>query len=433
MAFRIGRSVTQVFDADRVVVGFDARETSPSLANEVAKGICQAGGNVLMIGLSGTEEMYWAVTEFGADAGIQVTASHNPIDYNGMKIIKAKSKPLSEKEFFDIKVLAETTNFSQTKKIGMILDRQNKARNAYLNKIVSFVDLQKLKPLKIVFNSGNGTAGPTLDMLKKLLVKKGVKTKFCFIQHSPDSSFPNGIPNPLLKENRSSTAEAVKQNQADFGVAFDGDFDRCFFFDNQGEFIPSQYITSLLAEVFLKREPGSKIVHDPRVTWSTIDTVERFKGVAVVSKTGHAFFKETMRFSKAIYGGEMSAHHYFRDFANCDSGMIPWLLVWELVSSSQRYLAGFTNNKKQIFPSSDEMNFKVENADACIEFVRDVFSPNAISIDDIDGLSIYFERWRFNLRKSNTEPLVRLNIETAGDLKLLQEKSKKLERIIKNL
>ena len=430
ISFRIGRAVSQYFSARKIILGFDARETSPELANEVARGICESGTNVLNIGLSGTEEMYWAVTEFKADAGIQITASHNPIEYNGMKLVKIGSSPLSEKEFSAIKVLTESNNFLPSQRVGVILDIQNQARKTYIKKLVSFVDFKNLKPIRIVINSGNGAAGPTIDALERLLSEKGVETNFFRLHHSPDSSFPNGIPNPLLEENRFSTAEEVKSQKADFGVAFDGDFDRCFFFDHQGNFISSEYMVGLLAEIFLRREPGSTIIHEPRLVYSTSQTVKELGGQTVVSKTGHAFMKSAMRFSNGIYGGEISAHHYFRDFAFCDSGIIPWLLIWEHVSKEQKQLADFITEKKQQFPSSGEMNFEVSNAEDCIEMFKDIFASTAILVDEIDGLSVALKTWRFNLRKSNTEPLVRLNIETLGDLKLLREKTEELKHII---
>ncbi len=431
IAYRIGRATAQSQKAKTVAVGFDARATSPGLATAVAKGICDAGAYVLDIGLAGTEEMYAAVTEFGACAGIEVTASHNPIDYNGMKIVGSGSQPLCEQEFGLIKDLAEENNFSQPQQMGVVLNKKEAARTAYVEKVLGFVDCSNLKPLKIVVNSGNGAAGPTLDALNKKLKEKNVKTNFVFVHHNPDPTFPNGIPNPLLTENRSSTANAVVAEKADFGVAFDGDFDRCFFFDHAGDFIPGEYVVGLLAEIFLNKEKGATIIHDPRVIWNTIDVVCKCSGQAVVSKTGHAFVKATMRKRDAIYGGEMSAHHYFRDFAYCDSGVIPWLLVWEYLSISKLSLSDAISEQKNHFPSSGELNFTVSNTVKCTERVQNHFVSEALSIDDVDGLSMSFDTWRFNLRKSNTEPLVRLNVETRGNHDLLNEKTKELTLLIK--
>ena len=352
IAYRIGRATVQSQRATTVVIGFDARATSPDLARAVAKGICDSGADVLDIGLAGTEEVYASVSEFGACAGIEVTASHNPIDYNGMKIVGRGSKPLNDDEFGRIRVLVEENNFSQPQQTGSVLDKKEVARAAYVEKVLRFVDCSKLKPLKIVINSGNGAAGPTLDAINEQLAKKGVKRNFIFVHHDPDPTFPNGIPNPLLKENRSSTANAVIEEKADFGIAFDGDFDRCFFFDHFGNFIPSEYLVGLLAKVFLNKKKGATIIHDPRVIWNTVDVVQELGGKTVVSQTGHAFVKAAMRKSDAIYGGEMSAHHYFRDFAYCDSGIVPWLLVWEYISLSNLSLSELISERRNRFPSS---------------------------------------------------------------------------------
>ena len=433
IAYRVGRAIAKSQQAKAVVVGFDARATSPDLAQAVAKGICDTGADVLDIGLAGTEEVYAAVTEFDACAGIEVTASHNPIDYNGMKIVGRGSIPLSEHEFGLIKTLAEESSFSQPQQTGSVLDKKEVARAAYVNIVLGFVDCSNLKPLKIVINSGNGAAGPTLDAINKKLKEKGVKTNFVFVHHDPDPTFPNGIPNPLLEENRSSTVNAVIAENADFGAAFDGDFDRCFFFDHSGDFIPGEYVVGLLAEIFLKKEKGATIIHDPRVIWNTLDVVGKSGGKAVSSKTGHAFVKAAMRTRDAIYGGEMSAHHYFRDFYYCDSGIIPWLLVWEYLSASNLSLSDLISERRNRFPSSGEMNFTVPHAATCIERVQNHFMSEAMSIDEIDGLSMAFGTWRFNLRKSNTEPLVRLNVETRGDHDLLKEKTEELKKLIKDL
>ena len=411
IAYRIGRATAQSQKAKTVIVGFDARATSPDLSDAVAKGICDAGADVFEIGLAGTEEVYAAVSEFDACAGIEVTASHNPIDYNGMKIVGRSSRPLSEQEFGLIKTLAEESNFSQSQKTGVVFDKKEEARAAYFDKVLGFVDCSNLKPLKIVINSGNGAAGLTVDAVNEKFKDKGVKTNFVFVHHDPDPDFPNGIPNPLLEENRSSTVNAVIAEKADFGVAFDGDFDRCFFFDHLGSFIPGEYVVGLLAEIFLSREKGATIIHDPRVTWNTIDVVGKSGGKAVASKTGHAFLKDAMRKRDAIYGGEMSAHHYFRDFSYCDSGIIPWLLVWEYLSTSNLLLSDLISERRNHFPSSGELNFTVPNAATCLKRVQNHFASKATSIDELDGLSMTFDTWRFNLRKSNTEPLVRLNLE----------------------
>jgi len=413
VAYRIGRAVAQHFCAKSIVIGFDARATSRAFAAAASQGARDAGADVMNIGMAGTEEMYWAVTEFGACAGIEVTASHNPINYNGMKIVKSQSRPLDDADDFQmIKALAGSQEWLSCTEVGKQLDRSEVARKAYVDRVLSFVDVKALRPLKIVVNSGNGAAGPTFDALADRLTQLGAPLEFIRVHHAPDATFPNGIPNPLLPENHAVTANVVKAEGADFGVAFDGDFDRCFFFDETGQFVPGEYVVGLLATIFLEKEMGAKIVHDPRVIWNTQDIVTRKDGIAVQSKTGHAFIKQTMRSHEAIYGGEMSAHHYFRDFAYCDSGMIPWLLISELVSRSRRSLRDWVKDRFAAFPSSGEINFKVDDAGAAIEKVLSAYRADAFSIDETDGVSLALEDWRFNLRPSNTEPLVRLNIES---------------------
>ena len=415
IAYRIGRAVAQHFSAKSVVIGFDVRETSPAFSAAASRGARDAGADVMNIGMAGTEEMYWAVTEFGACAGIEVTASHNPINYNGMKIVKSHSRPLDDADDFQaIKALAGSQDWAEIDNVGKKFDRSDEARKAYVDRVLSFVDVKALRPLKIVVNSGNGAAGPTFNALAARLMELGAPLDFIRVHHAPDATFPNGIPNPLLPENHPATANVVKAENADFGVAFDGDFDRCFFFDEAGQFVPGEYVVGLLASIFLEKEAGAKIVHDPRVIWNTQDIVAQRGGISVQSKTGHAFIKQVMRSHEAVYGGEMSAHHYFRDFAYCDSGMIPWLLIAELVSRSERSLGDWVKDRFAAFPSSGEMNFKVADADMAIEKVSSAYRADALSINETDGVSLAFDDWRFNLRRSNTESLVRLNVEGKG-------------------
>jgi len=431
IAYRVGRSVAQHFNSKSIVVGFDARETSPAFAKAVGQGIMDAGSNLIDIGLAGTEEMYWAVSNFSASAGIVVTASHNPINYNGMKIVKSGSRPLNDNEDFKaIKNLAETEKWAKTNNKGSHLDYSNQARSDYVTKVLSFVNRNKLKPLKIVINSGNGAAGPTFDAIEKKLNTNNPKIEFVRVDHTPDSTFPNGIPNPLLHENHHKTADIVKNVGADFGVAFDGDFDRCFFFDETGKFVPGEYLVGLLASIFLEKEQGATIVHDPRVIWNTQDIVSQKGGKAEQSKTGHAFIKQTMRKHEAVYGGEMSAHHYFRDFAYCDSGMIPWLLVAELISIKNQSLGDLVKDRVSSFPSSGEINFKVKDADNSISSVLENYQSQAKTLDKTDGFSLIIDDWRFNLRKSNTEPLVRLNIESKGTSINLDDQVKKISKLL---
>jgi phosphomannomutase len=422
IAYRIGRSIAQHFRAKKIVIGRDARKTSPELAAAVAHGINDCGADVLDLGLCGSEEMYWAVTEIGACAGIEVTASHNPINYNGIKIVKSGSRPLDGiKDFEKIRILAESAAWNDGPIRGTIEDIGVEARAKYVNKCLGFVDVTALKPLRIVVNCGNGAAGPTFDAIAGALINKLAPLEFIRVHHEPDHTFPNGIPNPLLPENHATTGDVVVNENADFGVAFDGDFDRCFLFDAHGKFVPGEYVVGLLASIFLEKENGGKIVHDPRVIWNTQDIVAENGGIAIQSKTGHSFIKQTMRAHGAVYGGEMSAHHYFRDFAYCDSGMIPWLLIAELISKTGVNLRDLIADRFEKFPSSGEMNFKVADADKTITSVMTEYQSVA-ELDTMDGVSLSFSGWRFNLRKSNTEPLVRLNVESRGNAGALAEK-----------
>ena len=422
IAYRIGRSVAQHFRAKKIVIGRDARKTSPELAAAVAHGISDGGADVLDLGLCGSEEMYWAVTELGACAGIEVTASHNPINYNGMKIVKSGSRPLDDiKDFKKIKTLAENATWDGGLVGGNIEDVSVEGRTKYVDQCLGFIDVAALTPLRIVVKCGHGAAGPTFDAIADALISKFVPIEFIRVHHEPDHTFPNGIPNPLLPENHPATSDVVVSENADFGVAFDGDFDRCFLFDARGEFVSGEYVVGLLASIFLKKENGGKIVHDPRVVWNTQDLVAENGGVTIQSKTGHAFIKQTMRSHGAVYGGEMSAHHYFRDFAYCDSGMIPWLLIAELISKTGKNLRDLVADRFEKFPSSGEMNFKVADADKTIRSVMTEYQSIA-ELDTMDGISLSFSGWRFNLRKSNTEPLVRLNVESRGNAGALAEK-----------
>ena len=426
----IGRGFALALGAKRVVLGRDIRASSEALAAAVAEGLVAQGVEVLDLGLSGTEEMYFSTTHFGADGGICVTASHNPMDYNGMKMVKAGSAPLDPAtELAKVKALAEAGGFVPAAVPGRVVPAEG-ARAAYVERVLSFVDVAALKPLKILVNAGNGAAGPTFDALFDALEAAGAPLEVVRLHHDPDGSFPNGIPNPLLPENQPVTAEAVVAEGADIGVAWDGDFDRCFLFDEKGGFIPGEYVVGLLAEAFLAKEPGAKIVHDPRVVWNTLDVVGRAGGEAVQSRTGHAFIKQVMRETGAVYGGEMSAHHYFRDFVACDSGMIPWLLVVELMGRRGTALSELVEARRAAFPSSGEINFRVEDVPAAVARVEAAFAPGAVARDDTDGLSLAQADWRFNLRASNTEPLLRLNVEARGDAALVAAKVAEIEALI---
>ena len=425
VAYRIGRAFAQILDCDEVVVGQDVRIDSPLLAAAVTRGLNDAGTSVIDIGLCGTEEVYFQTAHRGVGGGIMVTASHNPMDYNGMKLVREGARPISgDTGLRDIEALVESGAFSQPGPIGST--RVDADKSAYIEHLLGYVDRAALRPLKIVVNAGNGGAGLVIDELAPFL-----PFDFIRIHHEPDGNFPHGIPNPLLPENRAATAEAVRAHGADFGIAWDGDFDRCFFFDADGQFIEGYYLVGLLAAQLLIKSPGSKIVHDPRLTWNTIDLVKAADGVPVMSKTGHAFIKERMRAEDALYGGEMSAHHYFRDFAYCDSGMIPWLLIAERVSSTGIPLAQMVEQRIAAYPCSGEINFKVGDAAAVVQQLYDRYaSEPSATTDYTDGLSIEYPQWRFNVRSSNTEPLLRLNVESRGSAALTAEMTKELRRLI---
>ena len=424
VAWRIGRAYAEFLKPKTVVVGCDVRLSSESLTKALADGLCQGGVDVLDIGLCGTEEIYHATFSQQTDGGIMVTASHNPIDYNGMKLVREQSKPISGDTGLDtIRELAEKGEFAEVERPGMI--KEISFKNQYIEHLLSYLDPAALKPLKVVFNAGNGCAGPIVDLLEKHLPLEVVK-----ICHQPDGTFPNGIPNPLLPENRSITRDAVLEHKADLGIAWDGDFDRCFFFDETGEFIEGYYIVGLLSAALLERNPGEKIIHDPRLTWNTIDTVKKAGGQPIQSKTGHAFIKERMRLENAIYGGEMSADHYFRDFAYCDSGMIPWLMVIALMSSSGKPMSALVADCVARVPASGEINRRVKDSKLVIEEIRKRYENAAQDVDFTDGLSLDMGQWRFNLRESNTEPVLRLNVESRADMLLMQEKTAELLDLI---
>lgn len=431
IAYRIGRAYVQYLKAKRVVVGGDVRLTSASLKAALARGLMDGGADVIDIGMTGTEEVYFAAFHLDVDGGIEVTASHNPMDYNGMKLVARGAVPISgDTGLKAIRALAEANQFSAPVAQERGTLSQSTILDPFVEHLLTYLDTSTIKPLKLVVNSGNGAAGHVIDALETCFKQLGVPISFIKVHHEPDGTFPNGIPNPLLPENRAVTADAVRQHGADMGVAWDGDFDRCFLFDEQGEFIEGYYIVGLLAEAFLSKHPGEKIIHDPRLTWNTVDIVKRAGGVPVQCKTGHAFIKERMRAENAIYGGEMSAHHYFRDFAYCDSGMIPWLLVAELLSRSGKKLSQLVSERINAYPCSGEINYRVTDVLQTIERVLQHYQAQKPVIDRTDGVSLEFSNWRFNLRGSNTESLLRLNVETRGDSSAVHRHVRDIEALI---
>ena len=424
IARRIGRAYADVVKPRQVVVGHDIRLTSEAIKAAVTEGLLEQGVDVYDIGLCGTEEIYFATSHAGMDGGIAITASHNPKDYNGMKFVREESRPISgDTGLFDIKKLAEQDQFTPAAERGQWYPLNTS--EAYVQHLLSYVDTASLKPLKIVVDAGNGGAGRVVDLLEQHLPFEFIK-----LHHNADGNFPNGVPNPLLPENRVAATAAVRDHGADLGLGWDGDFDRCFFYDEDGNFIEGYYVVGLLAEAFLKQQGPARIVHDPRLTWNTVDIVQSLGGEAVQSKTGHAFIKERMRLENAVYGGEMSAHHYFRDFAYCDSGMIPWLLVAGLISSSGQPISKLVAERMAAYPCSGEINRTIENPVVVLTKIEAVYRDQAESVEHVDGLSMSMGEWRFNVRMSNTEPLVRLNVESRGDQALMKEKTTELLALI---
>jgi phosphomannomutase len=430
VAYRIGRAFGDFLQPKSIVVGGDIRATSEELKLALATGLMDAGVDVIDLGMTGTEEIYFATFHLGVCGGIEVTASHNPIDYNGMKLVKQGAKPISgDTGLFEIQRIAELGEFKKVNKKGRLI--QQSVETAYIDHLLTYIKTQNITPLTIVANSGNGSAGHIVDALEAKFKQLNLPITFIKVHHQGDSSFPNGIPNPLLIENRQATTDAVLKHKADMGIAWDGDFDRCFLFDEQGQFIEGYYIVGMLAQAFLQKNAGAKIIHDPRLTYNTIDLVNQAGGKPVLCKTGHAFIKERMRQEDAVYGGEMSAHHYFRDFAYCDSGMIPWLLVAELLCCQKKSLSSLVKDRIKAFPSSGEINSKIKTPKIAIARVLNAYESEAINVDYTDGISVEFSNWRFNLRSSNTEPVVRLNVESKGDEGLVKQKTADLLSLLR--
>ncbi len=426
IAYRIGCAYAAAVQPRSVIVGHDIRLSSAGICAALVEGLRDSGVDVLDIGQCGTEEIYFATFDQRVDGGIVVTASHNPKDYNGMKFVREGSRPISsDSGLLEIKALAERNVFEPAGARGSL--RRIDVRARYVEHLLGYIDRAALKPLKVVVNAGNGGAGAVIDALEPHL-----PLHFAKVHHEADGNFPHGVPNPLLEENRAATIEAVLAHGADFGVAWDGDFDRCFLFDEKGGFIEGYYIVGLLAEAFLRRHPGERIVHDPRLTWNTIDIVQGLGGVPVCTKTGHAFIKERMRAENAIYGGEMSAHHYFRDFAYCDSGMIPWLLVAGLVCAGGKPLSALIAERAARFPCSGEINSRVADPAALLAGIETRYRSSATLVDHTDGLSMEFPDWRFNVRMSNTEPVVRLNVESRGDVALMEARRDELLALVRS-
>ena len=415
IAYKVGRAYGQIYQPKTVVIGCDIRLSSEALKQATIQGLNDAGVNVLDLGMTGTEEVYFGAFHLDVQGGIEVTASHNPIDYNGMKLVRENARPISaDTGLKDIQALAELGTFQNVSKKG--LTQPYNILPEFITHLMTYIDPAKIRPLKLVMNAGNGAAGHVVDAIEAKFKQLSIPVEFIKIHNDANGTFPNGIPNPILIENRDSTRNTVLEHGADMGIAWDGDFDRCFLFDEKGQFIEGYYIVGLLAQAFLLKHQGEKIVHDPRLVWNTLDIVEKYQGTTVQSKSGHAFIKDVMREHNAVYGGEMSAHHYFRDFAYCDSGMIPWLLAVSVLSETQQTLSSLVEEMIAKFPCSGEINFKVADTQKTIQKIFDHFADQKPEIDQTDGVSLDFGMWRVNVRASNTEPLLRLNIESRADL-----------------
>ena len=424
LAYKIGRTFAKYLNAKLVVIGRDVRKSSPELSEALSIGLNDAGCDVFDLGLCGTEMIYFGTPFLNTDGGIMITASHNPPEYNGLKFVKKGSVPMGyDSGLNEIEKMIVNNDF------GEISDHKGKVfqkdiMQEFISKVTKFFDAGKIQPYKVVVNAGNGCVGPALDALEKYLPVKMIK-----IFPEPDSTFPNGVPNPLLPENRQPTIDAIKKYGADFGVAWDGDYDRCFFFDEKGNFIEGYYIVGLLAKSILKTNPGEKIVHDPRLIWNTIEVVKKAGGQAIVSQSGHAFIKQKMREVNAIYGGEMSAHHYFRDNFYSDSGLIPFVLILQLMSDEKAKLSELLDTMIRLYPCSGEINSTISNPEEKINEIRKRYTGGIN--DELDGLSVEYPDWRFNIRMSNTEPLLRLNVESKNDEKLMHERTNELLKFIR--
>ena len=414
IAYKIGRAYGQIYQPKKIVVGCDIRLSSEDLKQAIIKGLNDAGVDVLDLGMTGTEEVYFGAFHLDVQGGIEITASHNPMDYNGMKLVRENARPIgADSGLKEIRLLAESGNFNEVTAKGKT--EKYHILPEYIDHLMSYIDPAKIRPLKLVMNAGNGAAGHVVDAIEAKFKQLNMPVEFVKIHNDADGTFPNGIPNPILVENRDSTRNAVIEHHADMGIAWDGDFDRCFLFDEKGQFIEGYYIVGLLAQAFLLKQSGEKIVHDPRLVWNTFDVIEQYQGEAIQSKSGHSYIKEKMREHNAVYGGEMSAHHYFRDFSYCDSGMIPWLLAISVLSETQQTLSSLVEDMIEKFPCSGEINFKVADTQATIQKIFDHFADQNPAIDETDGISLNFGAWRLNVRASNTEPLLRLNIESRKD------------------
>ena len=424
IAYAIGRAYADETGAKRVCIGYDIRLSGPELYEALARGLNDAGVDVIHLGMIGTEMVYFATAFYGYDGGVMITASHNPPEYNGMKMVREESRPISS----DTGLMSIERRAAEKKweRSGSGTIESKDVYEDFVRHLLTLVAGDDLKPLNILANPGNGAAGIAVEAVEPHLPLKISKMRF-----KPDGTFPNGVPNPILQESRAEMEAMMRAEPGhyDFGVAWDGDYDRCFFLDEHGSFIEGYYIVGLLSQAILSKNNQQTIIYDPRLMWNTLDIVESLGGRAVVCKSGHAFIKEKMRAEDAVYGGEMSAHHYFKDHWYCDSGMIPFLLIARLVSQSGKSLGQLVGEMIRNYPCSGEVNSKVADVKTVLERVEANYPDGRV--DRLDGLSMEFPNWRFNLRGSNTEPVIRLNVETRGDEELMRAKTEELLALIR--
>ena len=423
-AYRIGRAYAEVFDPRRIAVGRDMRLSAPTMAEAVIRGAADAGVDVLDIGMVGTEMVYFAVGEHGLDGGIAVTASHNPKEYAGMKIVRRGALPVGgDSGLLDIRDRAERDSGGQAAERGTVEELD--VYPAFVERVLSFVDVDAIRPLRVVIDAANGMAGA---MLPPILERLPVDAVRCFFE--PDGSFPNHEPNPLLPENREFIMTKVREEGADLGIAFDGDADRCFFVDDTGEFVPGDFVTALLAEVMLAKEPGRPVIYDVRASWAVPDTIRRAGGEPVVNRVGHAFIKHRMREVDALFAGEVSGHYYFRDFEQADSGTVPALLMLELLSKAGRPFSELLRRYRERYFLTGELNTPVSDVALKLQEVKERFGPEG-EVTHIDGLEVTAKDWHMNVRPSNTEPLLRLNLE-ALDRELMERKRDEVLAVIRS-
>jgi phosphomannomutase len=423
-AYAIGRAYVEQFEPKKIAVGRDMRLSSPSMAASVIRGAADAGCDVLDLGLVGTEMVYFAVGELELDGGVMVTASHNPKEYTGMKIVRRGALPVGGEsgllEIRDRAVSLGDTSGGQTP--GRV--QEYDIWPAYVDRVLSFVDLSEIKPLRVVIDAANGMAGVMLPPVLERLPIEAVRYYF-----EPDGTFPNHEPNPLLPENRKFIIERTKAEGADFGVAFDGDADRCFFVDDTGEFVAGDFVTALFAESALAKNPGAKIIYDVRASWAVPETIERAGGIPLINRVGHAFIKQRMREEGAVFGGEVSGHYYFRDFSQADSGVVPFLLMLELVSRRGEKLSEILRPFRERYFITGELNTPVPDVALKLQELKERFGPQG-EVSHLDGISVNGKDWHFNVRPSNTEPLLRLNLEARSE-ELMERKRDEVLDVIR--